>query len=279
MQFLSINYSGFRAPQQKISQVNKPPPKNNQIQPIGNHQAPVQKKSHNSSPKVNQQSSVVTKNIKPANMAKRSIQSAVPLRTPSKMTQINHQQTKSLAKVSSNTSVDAKKRSLEKLLSQTPSNARSSKNLLRLNNVNVSRDVYDPLGVLRDEVNKAIRENKTFTIRGNFAVIRRALLRRGWIEKIHFSYRDRMNEELKKYQTYKINDLLELIKNKDIGEVCKKLIRSKLLSDHQVDLYWSFNTESFKECPINIKSTKFNKFRWDAFTYTSKQGEYKVIES
>lgn len=51
------------------------------------------------------------------------------------------------------------------------------------------REVYNPLGILKDEVDRAIREKKTFTVKGHFAAVRRALLKRGWIEKYHVSYR------------------------------------------------------------------------------------------
>lgn len=52
-----------------------------------------------------------------------------------------------------------------------------------------SREVYNPLGIIKDEVERAIREKKTFTIKGQFPAVRRALIKRGWIEKYHPNYR------------------------------------------------------------------------------------------
>lgn len=51
------------------------------------------------------------------------------------------------------------------------------------------KDVYNPFGVLKDEVDDAITKRRTFTVRGCYPVIRQALIRRGWIEKVHASYR------------------------------------------------------------------------------------------
>ncbi|KAJ8979032.1 hypothetical protein NQ317_003135 [Molorchus minor] len=77
---------------------------------------------------------------------------------------------------------------------------------------------------------------------------------------------------LKKFQHYTIQELLDLMRNKDLAEVCKRLIKSKLLGNHQVDVYWSFDFDGFKECPDKIKMTKMNKIRRDGYSYTSKKG-------
>lgn len=52
-----------------------------------------------------------------------------------------------------------------------------------------TREVYNPLGILKEEVATAVRDHKTFTIKGQFPAVRRALLKRGWVEKYHPSYR------------------------------------------------------------------------------------------
>lgn len=131
---------------------------------------------------------------------------------------------------------------------------------------NIQQPPLNPLSLLKAEVEKAIRQKKTFTVRGTFPAIRRALLKRGWIEKLHMSYRERINDDLKRFQTYSIQELLELLRNKQLAETCKTLIKSKLLVKHQVDLYWSYNIDSFKDCPDKVKLTKINKFRRVGFT-------------
>ncbi|KAJ8954422.1 hypothetical protein NQ318_011097, partial [Aromia moschata] len=136
----------------------------------------------------------------------------------------------------------------------------------------ISKEVYDPLGLLKDEVDRAKRAEKIFTIRGSFQAVRRALLKRGWIEKYHFCYRDRINEELKKFQHYSIQELLDLVRNKDVADVCKRLIKSKLLASHQVDFYWSYDYDGFRECPDKVKMTKINKIRREGYSFTSKKG-------
>ncbi|KAJ8931435.1 hypothetical protein NQ314_015652 [Rhamnusium bicolor] len=149
----------------------------------------------------------------------------------------------------------------------------SSMKLVNITYVDVSRESYDPLGIIRDEVQRAIREGKTFTVQGNFPGIRRALTRRGWIEKIHYlCYRLRFNEKLKEFQHHSIIELVNLIRVRELSDICKRLIKSKLLANHQVDFYWAYNCDCFRECPDKVKMTKINKFRRAGFSYTSKQG-------
>ncbi|XP_044266820.1 tubulin glycylase 3B-like isoform X2 [Tribolium madens] len=130
----------------------------------------------------------------------------------------------------------------------------------------------DPLKQLKDEVHKAIRDRKTFTVRGHFRPIRKALLERGWVEKFHVSYKDQLSEDLKRYQNYSINELLPLMRREDLTNLCKNLIKSKLLGGYQVDFYWGTNDDAFKENPDKIKYTMINKLKREIFSYTNKQG-------
>lgn len=72
--------------------------------------------------------------------------------------------------------------------------------------------------------------------------------------------------------SFSVQDLLPLLRHKDISSTCKSLIKSKLLATHQVDLYWAPNFDGFKENSDKIKMTLLNKFRRDAFSYANKQG-------
>ncbi|KAL1490488.1 hypothetical protein ABEB36_013173 [Hypothenemus hampei] len=134
------------------------------------------------------------------------------------------------------------------------------------------RDIYNPLGMIKDEVEKAIRERKTFTIKGQYPAVRRALLKRGWIEKYHSSYRSRLNDDIRGFLTLNVTDLVDLLRNKSVSDTVKKIIKSKLLRDHQVDLYWDHTFDVFKECNDAKKLTLINRFRREPFSYTSKQG-------
>ncbi|XP_045472076.1 tubulin glycylase 3B-like isoform X2 [Harmonia axyridis] len=130
----------------------------------------------------------------------------------------------------------------------------------------------DPIIQLREEVNQAIREKKTFTVSGRFPAVRRALVKRGWVEKYSGTNRERLQNEMNSLKNRSINQLVDLLQVKDLNEICKKLIKSKLLGNHQVDLYWGHNYDSFKLNNDKVKLTKINKFRRDVFSYTSKQG-------
>ncbi|XP_050309335.1 tubulin monoglycylase TTLL3-like [Anthonomus grandis grandis] len=140
----------------------------------------------------------------------------------------------------------------------------------RSNSVGPPREIYNPLGILKDEVDRAIREKKTFTIKGQFPAVKRALLKRGWIEKYHPNHR--LNDDFRQFKFMEVTDLVDLLRNKEQAESVKKIIKSKLLKDHQVDLYWDHTYDAFKECPDNIKLTLINRFRRESFSYTSKQG-------
>ncbi|XP_060517440.1 tubulin glycylase 3A-like [Cylas formicarius] len=138
----------------------------------------------------------------------------------------------------------------------------------------LSRESYNPLGVLKDEVERAKSERKTFTVKGNFPAIRRALLTRGWVEKYHPSYRA---AEATKYRHFDVNELVALLRDKEAADVCRKLIKSKLLRDHQVDLYWDAGFDAFKECSDSKKLTLINKIRRHPCSYTSKQGLWQIM--
>ncbi|XP_056645474.1 tubulin glycylase 3B-like [Diorhabda sublineata] len=137
---------------------------------------------------------------------------------------------------------------------------------------NINRNVYNPLAQYKEEVDAAIKDRKTFIVKGLFNAIRRALIRRGWIEKIGTSYRDLGTDEMRTLAHKPIVELLDLIRQRhESAELCKRLIRSRLLINHQVDLYWGYNRDGFKVCLNKNKLTLINKIRWISSSYTSKQ--------
>ncbi|CAH1183139.1 unnamed protein product [Phaedon cochleariae] len=154
------------------------------------------------------------------------------------------------------------------------SNSGSTRQLIEPQQINLNQQLMstNPLLALKQEVDKAIQERKTFTVRGNFRGIRRALLNRGWVEKVHLTQRELMNTELRKFCTYSIPELLNLVRNKEIADICRRLIKSKLLTSHQVDLYYSSSYDAYKECPDKVKQTMINRIRWISFSYTNKGG-------
>lgn len=122
---------------------------------------------------------------------------------------------------------------------------------------------------LKKQANIAIQQRKTFSIHGNYPGIRRALINRGWIEKIRPSYQ---NKEINKLQYYSLDELSNLINTNQSVELCKRIILSKLLIGHQVDLYWTWTANPFHETTECGKKTLINRLKRIAPSYSSKQG-------
>lgn len=130
----------------------------------------------------------------------------------------------------------------------------------------------DQLCVIRETVDRAIAQKKTFTIVGNYFCVRKGLEQRGWIEKIRISYSTHDNENIRKLHSMCIPELLEKVNDKNIGPTHKRIIMSKLLARHQVDLYWDQNIDSFKHNPDKVKYTLINMIKRGGISYSSKLG-------
>lgn len=130
----------------------------------------------------------------------------------------------------------------------------------------------EELSEIKATVERAKQEKKTFTVCGNYQSIRKALLERGWVEKIRLSYNMRDRENLRKLQLMQIPELISKVKDKVIGGACRRVIMSKLLTGHQVDFYWDDFHDAFKVNNDKNKYTLINRFRRTIFSYTSKQG-------
>lgn len=125
---------------------------------------------------------------------------------------------------------------------------------------------------------RAKQERKTFTVCGNHNSIRKALLDRGWVEKIRLSYNLRNRDTLQKLHSMSIQELLPKIHDKILGTACKRVIMSKLLYTHQVDFYWDDFNDAFKVNNDKLKYTLINKFKRTLFSYTSKQGLCEAVK-
>lgn len=148
-----------------------------------------------------------------------------------------------------------------------------------MNNNHKINDLYHPyllaadqLCFIRETVDRAISQKKTFTVVGNYHCVRRALEQRGWIEKLRISYNTYDQENLRKLQAMSIPELLNKVNDRKMGASHKRMIMSKLLARHQVDLYWDQNIEAFKHNPDKIKYTLINMIKRGAMSYSSKLG-------
>lgn len=141
-----------------------------------------------------------------------------------------------------------------------------------------SLPAINTLRALKETVEKAKQERKTFTVCGNYHTIRRALLERGWIEKIRLSYNTRDRENFRRLQSMSINELITKLNDKEIGNACKRMIMSKLLYQHQVDFYWDDFNDAFKVNNDKVKYTLINRFKRTIFSYTSKQGLCEAVK-
>ncbi|CAH0556926.1 unnamed protein product [Brassicogethes aeneus] len=123
---------------------------------------------------------------------------------------------------------------------------------------------------LKQKANEAMRKKKTFTVRGRWNVVRKALVSRGWVEKI--VNEPGLNKDLRRMMYYTVPELNILMRVEDLRELCARVILSKHLDEHQVDLYWSSQFQYFKAYANSSKLSLINRFRRDVFSYTSKGG-------
>lgn len=117
---------------------------------------------------------------------------------------------------------------------------------------------------LKIQADRAIKERKTFTVMGNYNAVRRALLNRGWLEKVHPNFNQCEKDDWVKFLSMSGQELAELLNNKayiekkNIVNVIKRIILSKFLVRNQVDFFWHFGIDPFKINPDNVKLTIIN---------------------
>lgn len=131
---------------------------------------------------------------------------------------------------------------------------------------------------LKDIVDRAIKEKKTFTVCGGYYPIRKALLDRAWVEKIRINFHSVDRHNIRHLLGFSIQELLSGIHDKERGQLCRRAILSKLLGTHQVDFYWDDINDAFKVNSDKIKYTLINRFKRTVFSYTSKQGLCEAVK-
>lgn len=130
------------------------------------------------------------------------------------------------------------------------------------------------LNHLRKKVEDAIRERKTFTIKGGFQYVRKALINRGWIEKLEIKHQPKSpigtNPLTMDEVCSNLPQKLEWETTAAHLAKCEKMIISRLLQNHEVDFYWNLRKDGNEWQQRLNKSKIINRFARSLFT--SKEG-------
>lgn len=129
-------------------------------------------------------------------------------------------------------------------------------------------------------MDRAIREKKTFTVCGNYWAIRKALVSRGWIEKIVLHHTQSDKDNIRKLLNMTLNELIENVADKNTGHVYKRVILSKMLGTrHQVDLFWDYGSNAYHVNSDNVKLTLINNIRRGMYSYSTKNGLCELMKN
>ncbi|XP_050309337.1 tubulin glycylase 3A-like isoform X2 [Anthonomus grandis grandis] len=98
------------------------------------------------------------------------------------------------------------------------------------------------LAQLRKTVEGAVKEHKIFSIKGGWPVIRRELLKRGWVEKYEHGTKQRLtnNDDV----TSNLPAKQEWESPANYVEKCERTVMSRMLAAYDCDLYWSMRKET-----------------------------------
>lgn len=130
----------------------------------------------------------------------------------------------------------------------------------------------DRLNELRKRTHEAIRNHKVFLIRGCFTTVRKALLLRGFVEKLDVHRKAAMALNLT------TDEMLHQLPNRQPGESrrqyiskCERNIISRFLEHTPVDFLWTFRKEKVDWIDMarnpNLTTNKFHKV-----PFTTKEG-------
>lgn len=132
---------------------------------------------------------------------------------------------------------------------------------------------------LRKKAQEAIKQHKTFTIRGCFYSIRKALVQRGWVEKLDIHRRAPVNGSCQVI----FEDVTQQLPERRPGETrrqhiqkCERNIMSRFLEHIPIDFLWSARKEKtdWIDMARNPNMT-INKFHKSPFT--TKEGLCNVL--
>ncbi|XP_019868015.2 tubulin glycylase 3A [Aethina tumida] len=121
---------------------------------------------------------------------------------------------------------------------------------------------------LKKTVDTAVKEHKIFTMRGNWGVIRRELLKRGWIEKY-----EPQNRKLVKPE----EDITGNLPMKQEWETqnayvqkCEKTVMSRMLQNVECDLYYSTRKD---QLDLSHRASAYKQIsRFSRSLFSSKEG-------
>lgn len=124
-----------------------------------------------------------------------------------------------------------------------------------------------------------MKEKKTFTVCGNSWAIRKALLSRGWVEKILLHHSQPDKDNIRRMIGMNMNDLAENVNDKTNGHLYKRVIMSKMLGTrHQVDLFWDFGSNAYHLTSDDVKLTLINNIRRGMYSYSTKNGLCELMK-
>lgn len=115
----------------------------------------------------------------------------------------------------------------------------------------------DRLNELRKRTHEAIRNHKVFSIRGCFTTVRKALLLRGYVEKLDLHRKAAMALNLT------VDEMLHQLPNRQPGETrrqyvskCERNIISRFLEHTPVDFLWTFRKVRSKDQQAKVCDEK-----------------------
>lgn len=131
------------------------------------------------------------------------------------------------------------------------------------------------LNELRNQAEVAIKQHKVFMIRGGFHSLRKALLKRGWVEKIDPNKSPRSLCPVQSCSEVTVGDLTDDLPRRKPGESmsahndkCTRMILNKFLAHTPVDFYWIMRRERID--PNTCRNMTCSRFQYVPFT--NKEG-------